>query len=383
MNIFMMTWSPTGWPHKLLLNVVKKFHSGHKTVQWRISAHKQCRIGDKVLFFKQGKGVRGVFGYGEISGIPGKLIGVGDSSPQYYVEVQLSDIRDPLHELLIHEDKVKHLLPTNAQASGVRIANENVEQLYDLLSVAPYKVPISSSADWTADELEVAVDVYFEMLEFQQSGQHFFKAQIRKRILASKLKNRSEPSFEWRMRNISSILAEIGEPTLSGYLPARNVGSNSALSDIVKSRLSQKDIEITLTSDEFNLDVQVERLLKKYVARPEPIQAPPEYVLAKERAFLRNARVKAWVLQESNGVCEGCNLPAPFTLPNGQPFLEVHHMRPLCDAGSDSVENTVALCPNCHRRCHFSNDQEAFSDELYQRVGRLVRECNDIKSKVV
>lgn len=318
--------------------------------------------------------MRGVFGYGEISGIPAKFVGVGDNSPKYYVEVQLIDIRDPLQELLIHEDRVKHLLPVNAQASGVLIASENIEQLYDLLSVAPYKVPISISTDWTTDELEVAVDAYFEMLEFEHNGQYFSKSQVRRRILASRLKNRSESSFEWRMRNISSILSDMDKPTLSGYLPARNVGSNIDLSDIVKSRLSIQAVQIALTSDEFDLEAQVETLLKKHVARPQSIQAPPESVLLNERAFLRNARVKAWVLQESNGICEGCNLPAPFRLPNGQPFLEVHHMKPLCDGGTDCVENAVALCPNCHRRCHYSEEKDTFINKLYSSIGRLLVE---------
>ncbi len=39
------------------------------------------------------------------------------------------------------------------------------------------------------------------------------------------LKERTRPSVEFRFRNISSVLAERGEPLLSGYLPANNVGA--------------------------------------------------------------------------------------------------------------------------------------------------------------
>lgn len=34
------------------------------------------------------------------------------------------------------------------------------------------------------------------------------------------------------------------------------------------------------------------------------------------------------------------------------PYLEVHHIKILSHGGSDSVENVVALCPNCHKKIH-------------------------------
>jgi 5-methylcytosine-specific restriction protein A len=32
--------------------------------------------------------------------------------------------------------------------------------------------------------------------------------------------------------------------------------------------------------------------------------------------------------------------------------LEVHHKIRLADGGFDTVENAIAVCPNCHRQCH-------------------------------
>ena len=63
--------------------------------------------------------------------------------------------------------------------------------------------------------------------------------------------------------------------------------------------------------------------------------------------FIRDPEVVAWVLQEADGQCEECNTPAPFVKPSGVPYLEVHHLRRLADAGSDTVSNAAALCPNC------------------------------------
>ena len=35
------------------------------------------------------------------------------------------------------------------------------------------------------------------------------------------------------------------------------------------------------------------------------------------------------------------------------PYLEVHHKIRLSDGGEDTIDNVVALCPNCHRKAHY------------------------------
>lgn len=70
--------------------------------------------------------------------------------------------------------------------------------------------------------------------------------------------------------------------------------------------------------------------------------------------FDRNPDVVAEVLVRANGYCEQCKEPAPFNRKSdGSPYLEVHHRKPLADNGEDTVENAIALCPNCHRRAHY------------------------------
>ncbi|MGH8030771.1 MAG: HNH endonuclease [Luteimonas sp.] len=64
----------------------------------------------------------------------------------------------------------------------------------------------------------------------------------------------------------------------------------------------------------------------------------------------------------------------PFKDTGGLPFLEVHHVRHLAEQGSDRTSNAVALCPNCHRRCHLSADKDAFVVSLYENVPRLIAE---------
>ena len=95
-----------------------------------------------------------------------------------------------------------------------------------------------------------------------------------------------------------------------------------------------------------NPDVVAERL------RSAP--SIPERVQIVSIGFRRNADVIVVVLNRANGVCERCRRNAPFVRrSDGTPFLEVHHRTPLADGGKDTVENAMALCPNCHREVHY------------------------------
>ena len=66
--------------------------------------------------------------------------------------------------------------------------------------------------------------------------------------------------------------------------------------------------------------------------------------------------LKAYVVQRAKGHCQLCGCEAPFKDKNGDPYLEIHHAVPIRDGGSDSAENLIALCPNCHRKIHVSAD---------------------------
>lgn len=79
----------------------------------------------------------------------------------------------------------------------------------------------------------------------------------------------------------------------------------------------------------------------------------PERVQIVSIGFRRNADVIVAVLNRANGICERCGKSAPFVRKSdGTPFLEVHHKKPLAEDGEDTIENALALCPNCHREVH-------------------------------
>jgi 5-methylcytosine-specific restriction protein A len=65
--------------------------------------------------------------------------------------------------------------------------------------------------------------------------------------------------------------------------------------------------------------------------------------------------VAEYARRRAGGVCQLCRGPAPFATTDGDPFLEVYHIVPLADGGTDTIENTVALCPNCCKKMQVLN----------------------------
>lgn len=78
--------------------------------------------------------------------------------------------------------------------------------------------------EWTDAELRATIKSYLKMLAAQQSGTPYSKTAIRRALRQGALKARTEPSIEYRMRNISAVLAAHGRPTVNGYIAANNVG---------------------------------------------------------------------------------------------------------------------------------------------------------------
>ncbi len=107
--------------------------------------------------------------------------------------------------------------------------------------------------------------------------------------------------------------------------------------------------------DEEFLDREAESVRRsERLARLSDAPKKPNRRIIKVVAFDRNPDVITEVLYRAEGSCEACEQPAPFVrASDGSPFLEVHHRQPLAEDGEDTVENAVALCPNCHRRAHF------------------------------
>lgn len=74
----------------------------------------------------------------------------------------------------------------------------------------------------------------------------------------------------------------------------------------------------------------------------------------------RNRRY-SWFLK---GIVDNANNQAPFQNENGQP---IHHIKWLSRGGEDTINNTVALCPNYHKKMHVLNS-ERDEKALYKSI---------------
>lgn len=74
--------------------------------------------------------------------------------------------------------------------------------------------------------------------------------------------------------------------------------------------------------------------------------------------YERDPNVAAYAKLRAKGRCQLCLEPAPFKNKAGDPYLETHHLKWLAKGGEDTPSNTVALCPNCHRRMHVLDSPE-------------------------
>lgn len=124
------------------------------------------------------------------------------------------------------------------------------------------------------------------------------------------------------------------------------------------------------TDDEIVLNKRVGKLIKKNLSEPKGYEVP-KAVERLQKIYYRDPMVKAWVLQQSKGICENCGEKAPFYLNDGIPYLEVHHVIPLSLSGADTTSNCVALCPNCHRALHYSQNAKELIEKLYDNIERL------------
>lgn len=132
----------------------------------------------------------------------------------------------------------------------------------------------------------------------------------------------------------------------------RSVADDFATLLAKPSNLSEIEAELARTVEHSLHSSQSERLRRLASANKLPVA-----VCVQSTVFLRNPDVVAETLLRAEGKCESCKDNAPFLRAKDRtPYLEVHHRLPLAAGGEDSIENAIALCPNCHRRAHYGAD---------------------------
>lgn len=106
----------------------------------------------------------------------------------------------------------------------------------------------AAGTPWTAEELEVILDEYLDILQIEVAGGEVVKAQ-RVRALREVI-SRSRPAIEMKHQNISAVMAALGLPFIWGYKPLGNY--QAALFEAVASRISKDRLheKLALTDPE-------------------------------------------------------------------------------------------------------------------------------------
>lgn len=198
----------------------------------------------------------------------------------------------------------------------------------------------------------------------------------------------AEPSHIRQLRATAKVLrhrinrdhaARDSVETDSPFFAARNrlIQQNMARLEEMEARLHQWEAQRIAEPHPMPNPVELGAGMPQLRTDDRAVQSPgrqqPRHILGIQRTFERDPAVKAWVLQQAEGVCELCSEGGPFLLPNGDHYLEVHHVKPLADGGPDTIDNAVGLCPNCHRRVHLAVDAREQVERLYAQVPRLRR----------
>lgn len=104
--------------------------------------------------------------------------------------------------------------------------------------------------DWSAKEVDLAVDLYFEMLNLELDQVPFVKAEYERRLSGAIGRSRKAASFKFS--NISAALYELGAAFIDGYKPLPN------LQGILRERVT----------DHFEADAEIRRAMLRSVERP-------------------------------------------------------------------------------------------------------------------
>lgn len=195
------------------------------------------------------------------------------------------------------------------------------------------------------------------------------------KILANSNKNRVKVFlFETHQATIHTYLGQVvltddpytiqekdskGNLRLVYKFPLKKLDSNFSISkDTIEKSEREKEKKIkVLTPKELaekaklisdtNKDLYEKRISKDKTTRG--------YRYTKKKEFIRDPFIATYVKDIAKGICQLCEQVAPFEK-EGKPFLHSHHIEYLSNGGLDTIENCIAVCPNCHARIHELED---------------------------
>lgn len=159
-----------------------------------------------------------------------------------------------------------------------------------------------------------------------------------------------------------------GEVELSGTIfTADEVDAEGNIRKVIKYPLRRKDKKANIIVDIEAIEQSEKEKIKEVQKHSvEEIKEKAKSIETKDVSSKevktvyreRNQYIAEYTKDRAKGICDLCGKEAPFKDKNGRPYLESHHVITLADGGPDGIYNTVAICPNCHRKIHVLRNRE-------------------------
>ena len=154
-----------------------------------------------------------------------------------------------------------------------------------------------------------------------------------------------ETDFQLQLKTLTKLKGDSVNKIFERY---NDVDLNYRLVPLSNTHTDEEKIKHAESLDINDLKALAQRQSKK----------KPKEVASMVIQKVRDPYIAEYARRRANGICQLCGVPAPFNRSDGTPYLESHHIRWLANGGEDSIENTAALCPNCHRKMHIVNDPD-------------------------
>ncbi|MFC1804303.1 MrcB family domain-containing protein [Candidatus Omnitrophota bacterium] len=153
----------------------------------------------------------------------------------------------------------------------------------------------------------------------------------------------SIPDTDTLAHDLSNLIGVYRE--LKGELSGSSITEKQPATKIL---LTREEFQQEEAGEEYKAAGKDPKQVKQLASQAET--KPPRK--ATSIYYPRNPYVSANAKNRAKGKCELCDQPAPFLSRHGKPFLECHHIKERAEGGTDTINNAVALCPNCHRKMH-------------------------------
>lgn len=241
----------------------------------------------------------------------------------------------------IEENKIRELLE---KENIVIDRNPEANISSDLIKQILFKEPETSPSPQNLRELFLSSDKFLQRINSTKSD-------IRAIILCR--------YFEMGMRNLQKLFMK------EGFEIGLNPNAKIPFS-LLKEIIAPKP----------EADTELGKTLKELEAKIKDTEER-EYVKSVVlNQFVRSESIREYAKIRANGICELCESLAPFNDKYGKPFLETHHVIYLSKGGKDTIENVVALCPNCHRKIHNLSLESDVDKLLKKRIKDSSQDTN-------